>query len=70
MAMQPFMGLGVKPKYIYTDGSGELDQAARDLGWLHDGSTPYRSETNGVAERAVRRATKTKICRPSSVRFR
>ena len=45
-----------KAKYVYTDGSKEFEKAARDLQWLHDDSNPYRPETNGVAERAVRRA--------------
>jgi len=55
MALQRFMGPGNKPKYIYTDGCQEFEKAAKDLGWLHDESTPYRPETNGIAERAVRR---------------
>jgi hypothetical protein len=49
------MGPGSKPKYICTDGSQDFEKAAKDLGWLHDESNPYRPETNGVAERAVRR---------------
>ena len=55
MALQRFMGPGNKPKYIYTDGSHEFEKAAKELGWLHDESSPYRPETNGVAERGVRR---------------
>ena len=55
MALQRFMGPGNKPKYIYTDCSQEFEKAAKELGWLHDESAPYRPETNGVAERAVRR---------------
>ena len=53
--LQRFMGPKIKPKYIFTDNSKELEKAAKDLGWLHDTSTPYRPETNGVAERDVRR---------------
>ena len=44
-----------KPKVIYTDNSLELSTACEDLSWNHCTSTPHRSETNGIAERAVRR---------------
>ena len=44
-----------KPKVIYTDNSLEFGQACEDLSWNHCTSTPHRSETNGIAERAVRR---------------
>ena len=42
-------------KFIYTDNSLEFDKACEDLSWDHCTSTPHRSETNGIAERAVRR---------------
>ena len=44
-----------KPKVIYTDSSLEFGKACEDLSWNHCTSTPHRSETNGIAERAVRR---------------
>ena len=44
-----------KPKVIYTDNSLEFGKAWEDLAWKHCTSTPHRSETNGIAERAVRR---------------
>ena len=44
-----------KPKVIYTDNSLEFGKACEDLSWNHCTSTPHRSETNGIAERAVRR---------------
>ena len=44
-----------KPKVIYTDTSLEFGKACEDLSWNHCTSTPHRSETNGTAERAVRR---------------
>ena len=44
-----------KPKVIYTDNSFEFGKACEDLSWNHCTSTPHRSETNGIAERAVRR---------------
>ena len=42
-------------KIIYTDNSLEFGKACEDLSWNHCTSTPHRSETNGIAERAVRR---------------
>ena len=42
-------------KVIYTDNSLEFGKACEDLSWNHCTSTPHRSETNGFAERAVRR---------------
>ena len=44
-----------KPKVIYTDNSLEFGKACEDLSWNHCTSTPHGSETNGIAERAVRR---------------
>ena len=49
------LGARGKPKVIYTDNSLEFGQACEDLSWNHCTSTPHRSETNGIAERAVRR---------------
>ena len=44
-----------KPKVIYTDNSVEFGEACADLSLNRCTSTPHRSETNGIAERAVRR---------------
>ena len=44
-----------KPNVIYTDNSLEFGKACEYLSWNHCTSTPHRSETNGIAERAVRR---------------
>ena len=44
-----------KPKVIYTDNYLEFGKACEDLSWNHGTSRPHRSETNGTAERAVRR---------------
>ena len=44
-----------KPRVIYTDNSLEFGQACEDLSWNHCTSAPHRSETNGIAERAIRR---------------
>ena len=40
---------------IHTDNSLEFGRACEDLSWNHCTSTPHRSETNGIAGRAVRR---------------
>ena len=42
-------------KSFCTDNSLEFLKACEDLSWNHCTSTPHRSETNGIAERAVRR---------------
>ena len=44
-----------KPKLIFTDNALEFGKSYEDLSWNHGTSTPHRSETNGIAERAVRR---------------
>ena len=54
-SLQKFLEPGRKPKVIYTDNSLEFGQSCEDLSWHHCTSTPHRSETNGIAERAVRR---------------
>ena len=42
-------------KVIYTDNSLEFGMSCEELSWNHCTSTPLRSETNGIAETAVRR---------------
>ena len=54
-SLQTFLEPDRKPKVIYTDNSLESGKACEDLSWNHCTSTPHRSETNGIAERAVRR---------------
>ena len=54
-SLQKFLEPEWKPKVIYTDNSLEFGKACEDLSWNHCTSTPHRSETNGIAERAVRR---------------
>ena len=54
-SLQKFLKPNRKPKVIYTDNSLEFGKACEDLSWNHCTSTPHRSETNGIAERAVRR---------------
>ena len=54
-SLQKFLEPERKPKVISTDNSLEFGKACEDLSWNHCTSTPHRSETNGIAERAVRR---------------
>ena len=54
-SLQKFLEPKRKPKVIYTDNSLEFGKACEDLSWNRCTSTPHRSETNGIAERTVRR---------------
>ena len=54
-SLQKFLEPDRIPKVIYTDNSLEFGKVVEDLTWNHCTSTPHRSETNGIAERAVRR---------------
>ena len=54
-SLQQFLDPERNSKVIYTDNSLEFGKACEDLSWNHCTSTPHRSETNGIAERAVRR---------------
>ena len=49
------LGAEQEAQVIYTDNSLEFGKACEDLSWNHCTSTSHRSETNGIAERAVRR---------------
>ena len=55
IALQKFFGPDIKPKLFYSDGSGELISAAKELEFLHATSTPHRPQTNCISEGAVRR---------------
>ena len=44
-----------KPQVIYTDNALEFAKSWEELSWNHCTSTPHRSETHGIAERAVHR---------------
>ena len=46
----------VKMKMSCSTGAPEYIKALADLNWCHDTSTPHRPQTNGVAERCVRRS--------------
>ena len=56
MAFQRFLGPQTRAEHVYSDGSKEIKKAMEDLSFTHDCSTPHRPQTNGVAERAVRKA--------------
>ena len=44
-----------KSQKLFSDNSLEFGKSCEELSWNHRTSTPYRSETNGIAERAIRR---------------
>ena len=46
-----------RPKVIHTGNSLEFGKLCEDLSWNQSASTPHRSETDGIAGRAVRRVT-------------
>ena len=54
-SLQKFLEPERNPKVIYTGNSLEFGKACEDLSWNHCTSTPHRSQTKGIAERAVRR---------------
>ena len=53
--IKKFLEPSQAPKVVYTDDSMEFGRACEVLSWNHSTSTPHRSETKGIAERAVRR---------------
>ena len=72
-SLQKFLEPDRKLKAIYTDNSLDIGKACEGLTWNHCTSTPHRSETNGIAERAVRRIKEgtpwnvTPICETSQI---
>lgn len=61
-SFQRFLPPGVMPKHVYTDKAPEYKPAFDELGHPSDTATPHRPETNGVAERAVRRVKECTSC--------
>ena len=55
-SLRKFLEPSHKPKVIYTDNALEFGRSCEELSWYHRTSAPCRSETNGIAERAKRRA--------------
>ena len=66
-SLQKFLEPIRKPQVIDTDNSLEFGKACEDLSWNHCTSTPHRSETNGIAERAVRRIEGRHLCRIAAI---
>ena len=54
-ACKQFLEPDRKSKVIYIDNSLDFGKTCEDLSWNHCTSTLHRSETNGIAERAVSR---------------
>ena len=54
-SLRKFLEPSHKLEAIFTDSSLEFGKYCEDLSWNHCTSTPQRSETNGMGERAVRR---------------
>ena len=54
-SLRKFVEPTARPKVIETDNSLKFGKACEDLSLNHCTSTPHCSETNGIAERAVRR---------------
>ena len=54
-SLQKFLEPNRKPRVMFTDNSLEFGKSCEELSWNHCTSTPHRSGTNGIAERAVRR---------------
>ena len=50
-----FLEPSEKPKVICADKSLEFGKPCEESSWHHCTSTPHRSETNGIVQRAVRR---------------
>ena len=57
-SLQKFLEPDRKLEVIYTDSSLEFGNACEDLSWNHWTSAPHRSETNEIAEKAVRKVKK------------
>ena len=43
------------PTEVYSDNAAEFKAAFKGLRWLGDTCTPHRKQTNGIAERTIRR---------------
>ena len=61
-SLQKFLEPERNPTANYIDNSLEFGKACEDLSWNHCTSTPHRSETNGIAERAVRKSKRRYLC--------
>ena len=63
-ALTQFVGPQGKVKHIYSDNSGEIEAACKELfGNVQDTCVPHRPETNGIAENAVKKWKKAQLVR-------
>ena len=67
-SLQKFLEPERNPQVIYTDNSLKFGKACEDLSRNHCTSSPHRSETNGIAQRAVRRVKRGDICSTVAIR--
>ena len=54
-SLRTFLRPEENPRSICIENSVEVIKACEELNWNHERSTPHRSATHGIAERAVRR---------------
>ena len=54
VALQDYIG-NTTVSQFYSDDADEISVAARALGWSHPKSAPYKHQSNGRAENAVKR---------------
>ena len=54
-SLRKFLEPSEKTKVITTDNSLDFGKSCADLSWNHPTSAFHRSETNGIAERSIRR---------------
>ena len=52
-SLRKFLEPSDKRKVIHTDKTLEFGKSCKELSWTHCASTPHRSETNAIAERAA-----------------
>ena len=54
-SLRKFLEPTAMPKLFYTDNSLQFGKACEELSWDHCTPTPHSSETNDIAQHAVRR---------------
>ena len=50
-----------KSQKLFADNTLEFGKTCEDLSWNHRTSTPHRCETNGIADRAIRRIKRREL---------
>ena len=64
-----FLEPSQKPKVVNTDNSLEFGKSCEALSWNHRTSTPYRTETKGIAEMRQTTSKRGKISRIVAIRI-